>query len=133
MKKAFFFIIIVLSIIGGVAYLATRTETPPQNYEMTSCDMSLWAHVYQGRFSSAQDRLQIINPCVTVSGTIINARREQDGDWHTIFLACVLPWDTPKSMAFEVPQNLDLQKKPREGYTSTPRNCKRRGGVRRWT
>jgi hypothetical protein len=30
MKKAFFFIIIVLSIIGGVAYLATRTEKPPK-------------------------------------------------------------------------------------------------------
>jgi hypothetical protein len=43
---------------------------------------SLWAHVYHGRFPSAEDRLQVINSCLTVSGIIVNARREADGDWH---------------------------------------------------
>jgi hypothetical protein len=49
------------------------------------CDHSLWSHVYAGdprRFSRPQDRLQIIQNCVSVTGTIESARPEKDGDFH---------------------------------------------------
>src|SRR3954453_14986849 len=49
------------------------------------CDPSLWSHVYAGdprRFSRPQDRLQIIQNCVSVTGTIESARPEKDGDFH---------------------------------------------------
>src|SRR5437879_1818435 len=46
------------------------------------CDASLWAHVYTGdprRFNSPKDRLQIIQECMTISGTIKKAKAEKDG------------------------------------------------------
>jgi hypothetical protein len=49
------------------------------------CDYSLWRHVYAGdprRFSRPQDRLQVIQDCVSVTGTIESARSERDGDFH---------------------------------------------------
>lgn len=49
------------------------------------CDQSLWSHVYAGdprRFSRPQDRLQVIQDCVSVTGTIESARPEKDGDFH---------------------------------------------------
>lgn len=49
------------------------------------CDASLWQHVYAGdprRFDTPQDRLHVIRNCVEVTGTIVNARAERDGDWH---------------------------------------------------
>jgi hypothetical protein len=72
----------LLSVVAGCYNLATRSETPLENDQGASCDVSLWAHVYHGRFPSAEDRLQVINPCLTVSGIIVNARQEKDGDWH---------------------------------------------------
>jgi len=76
MKKTYFlFIAALLSAIAGCYSLATRTETALENDHGASCDVSLWVHVYHGRFRSAEDRLQVINPCLTVSGFIVNARR----------------------------------------------------------
>lgn len=49
------------------------------------CDHSLWGHVYTGdrrRFSQPQDRLKVIQGCVSVTGTIASARPEKDGDFH---------------------------------------------------
>jgi hypothetical protein len=49
------------------------------------CDYSLWSHVYAGdprKFASPQDRLKIIQGCVSVTGTIESARAEKDGDFH---------------------------------------------------
>jgi hypothetical protein len=49
------------------------------------CDHSLWSHVYAGdprRFSRPQDRLQVIQDCVSVTGTIETALPEKDGDFH---------------------------------------------------
>jgi hypothetical protein len=83
MKKTYFLLIAaLLSVVTGCYNLATRTETPLEHDQGASCDVSLWAHVYHGRFPSAEDRLQVINPCLTVSGIIVNARQEKDGDWH---------------------------------------------------
>jgi hypothetical protein len=86
MKKILLFIVVFLAVLAIISYVKTHIPTlitaPPHNQEVASCDMSLWAHVYRGRFSSAEDRLQVINPCLTVTGTVINARAEADGDWH---------------------------------------------------
>jgi hypothetical protein len=46
------------------------------------CDASLWSHVYHGRYARAQDRLRVIKPCVTITGMIVNATPEADGDFH---------------------------------------------------
>jgi hypothetical protein len=81
MKKVLLFIVVFISVLAGISYLRTHSATPQDN-QAASCDMSLWEHVYRGRFATAQDRLQVVNPCITVSGTIMNARREADGDWH---------------------------------------------------
>lgn len=81
MKKMFLVIAVVLTVLV-IYHVWTGVATPPRADKGASCDMSLWAHVYHGRFSSAEDRLQVINPCLTVTGTIIKARAERDGDWH---------------------------------------------------
>jgi hypothetical protein len=57
-------------------------STPTARALGPKCDNSLWAHVYHGRFPGAQDRLQIIKPCIVVTGTIIVAIPEADGDFH---------------------------------------------------
>jgi len=85
MKKILLFIAVFLIVLAIIFYAKTRIPTvitPPYNQVTASCDMSLWAHVYHGRFASAEDRLQVINPCLTVTGTIVGARAEADGDWH---------------------------------------------------
>jgi len=82
MKKILFFIIVFLSVLAAISYVKARITTPPQGTQGPSCDISLWAHVYHGRFLSAEDRLQVINPCLSITGTIVNARPEADGDWH---------------------------------------------------
>src|SRR5215472_12960789 len=79
MKKILLFIVVFLSLLAAISYVKARITTPPQG---PSCDASLWAHVYHGRFPSAEDRLQVVNPCLTITGTIVSARSEADGDWH---------------------------------------------------
>jgi hypothetical protein len=72
----------LLGVIAGCNYLPTRPERPPEHAKARSCDASLWTHVYHGRFPTAEDRLQVINSCLTLSGVIVKARTEKDGDWH---------------------------------------------------
>jgi len=40
------------------------------------CDQSLWNHVYY------PSRLQVVDPCKTVSGIIESKKVEKDGDYH---------------------------------------------------
>jgi hypothetical protein len=47
-----------------------------------ACNVGLWKHVYRGDNATAKDRLVVIDPCRTVTGKIINAVAEDDGDWH---------------------------------------------------
>jgi hypothetical protein len=61
------------------------TSVAPAAAGSIFCDYSLWSHVYAGdprRFSRPQDRLQVIQDCVSVTGTIDSARKEKDGDFH---------------------------------------------------
>src|SRR6516225_11370604 len=82
MKKIFVLFVVFLSVLAAISYVKARITTRPQGTQGPSCDVSLWAHVYHGRFFSAEDRLQVIKPCLTITGTIVRARPEADGDWH---------------------------------------------------
>ena len=82
MKKIFVLFVVFLSVLAAISYVKARITTRPQGTQGPSCDISLWAHVYHGRFLSAEDRLQVIDPCLTITGTIVSARPEADGDWH---------------------------------------------------
>jgi len=49
---------------------------PPTNSFAEKCDQSLWNHVYH------PERLQIIDSCKSVLGTIESKKSEPDGDFH---------------------------------------------------
>jgi hypothetical protein len=68
-------------IIAAV-FLIAGAVAPSHAQPAATCDQSLWDHVYRGQFATAGDRLRVIQPCVTVTGTIVNARPEPDGDFH---------------------------------------------------
>jgi hypothetical protein len=68
-----------------VAKMPTGIDTMSRDLNAASrppCDPGLWQHVYHGRFDTAGDRLKVIRPCITVTGTIATARAEKDGDYH---------------------------------------------------
>jgi hypothetical protein len=47
------------------------------------CDATLWKHVYHGeKFPTAQNRLKLMKKCITVTGTLVSASPEADGDYH---------------------------------------------------
>jgi hypothetical protein len=48
----------------------------------TACDPALWFHTYHGNFATAKDRLKVIEPCKTVTGTLHFVGYEPDGDTH---------------------------------------------------
>jgi hypothetical protein len=68
---AVLFLLLVIETLG-VTPLALSGAAP-------SCDNSLWNHVYHPA------RLQVINPCITVTGRIAKRRAEPDGDVHIQF------------------------------------------------
>jgi hypothetical protein len=86
---------LLVGVAGGVSTSTNaRPKHHPHQARVTAvptaavgafCDPSLWSHVYAGdprRFSKPQDRLQVIQDCVTVTGTIFTAKPEKDGDFH---------------------------------------------------
>lgn len=54
----------------------TSGSKSPSSTPAALCDQSLWNHVYH------PDRLQVVNPCVSVTGTIEKINTEKDGDFH---------------------------------------------------
>jgi uncharacterized protein YraI len=74
----------------GINYLTVEqaggtvspTPSPTPSLGSTACDDSLWQHVYHGTFATAKDRLKILQPCITVTGTVMSAPPEADGDYH---------------------------------------------------
>jgi len=75
-------------LVGGcsffVAYrLSHRVQTSgpeasPQT-SATQCDQSLWEYVYN------PVRLQVLDQCISVTGTVEEVRKEADGDVHILF------------------------------------------------
>ena len=70
--------------VGGCAFLAYRVSHYPQvprdqESSQTTCDQSLWEYVYNS------SRLQVLDPCTSVTGTVDEVRYEADGDFHILF------------------------------------------------
>jgi hypothetical protein len=70
--------------VGGCAFLAYRLSHSPQvpgdqESSQTTCDQSLWEHVYNS------GRLQVLDPCISVTGAVDEVRYEADGDIHILF------------------------------------------------
>src|SRR5207245_5852239 len=64
---------------GGTNINGIPVEAPSSNNVSSSqgqCDQTLWNHVYN------PTRLQIIDRCKTVTGTIESVKVENDGDFH---------------------------------------------------
>jgi hypothetical protein len=66
--------------INNAAGSNSKVVETPSSYSTSSlagqCDQTLWNHVY------SPARLQIVDQCKTVSGTIESVSVEQDGDFH---------------------------------------------------
>ena len=74
-------------VLGGCAFLAYRLLHCPQvpggqeslQTSAAQCDQSLWEYVYN------PGRLQVLDPCISVTGTVEETRKEADGDVHILF------------------------------------------------
>jgi hypothetical protein len=64
--------------IGSTTSTPTPSATINTAAESTpgKCDESLWDHVYN------PSRLQVVDSCITIAGTIDSIRAEKDGDLH---------------------------------------------------
>jgi hypothetical protein len=56
--------------------LTSARLSTAMSHSSNSCDQSLWDHIYH------PSRLQVNDPCITVTGTIQSIRTEKDGDLH---------------------------------------------------
>lgn len=54
----------------------TALAAAAKSFVATGCDDSLWGHVYHPQ------RLQVVEKCITVTGTIHHIKKEADGDDH---------------------------------------------------
>jgi len=71
-----------VALTFSLAFLASTSGSIRQvsPYHTESCDATLWEDVY------TPARLVLIDPCVSVSGTIIEIEHETDGDDHILLL-----------------------------------------------
>jgi hypothetical protein len=75
----------VLAIRQSAPLVPTPTPTPTLLTQRGQCDASIWQHVYAGdprRFKTPQDRLHVIQDCITVTGVLFSSKPEPDGDLH---------------------------------------------------
>jgi hypothetical protein len=61
--------------VGTAAPSSARISTAAEA-TLGKCDESLWDHVYN------PSRLQVVDSCITITGTIDSIRAEKDGDLH---------------------------------------------------
>ena len=74
-------------VFGACALLAYwRSQSPqstggqePSQISAAQCDQTLWQHVYN------PSRLHVLAPCISVTGTVEEIRKEADGDVHILF------------------------------------------------
>jgi hypothetical protein len=86
MKKlrAIAFFLIVAGFALFLAYRLSHSPQVPGDRESsqaaaTQCDQSLWEYVYN------PGRLQVLDPCISVTGIVEEIRKEADGDVHILF------------------------------------------------
>ncbi len=69
---------VLVLLVGGcsffVAYRFSHTQT-----SNGQCDQTLWQYVYN------PTRLQVLDPCISVTGSVEDVRKEADGDIHILF------------------------------------------------
>src|SRR5438093_156067 len=79
--------ILVFLVVGACIFLVYRALHPlqvsqPQESPQSTvlkCDQSLWEYVYN------PGRLQVLDPCISVTGAVEEIRKEADGDVHILF------------------------------------------------
>src|SRR5260370_42534145 len=77
-------IALILFVGAGLFFLAYRfsqfsgDQESPQTTD-AHCNQSLWQYVYN------PGRLQVLNPCISVTGAVEEVRKEADGDVHILF------------------------------------------------
>jgi hypothetical protein len=64
------------SLHANDTLLSTARLSTAMSHSSNNCDQSLWDHVYH------PFRLQVNDPCMTVTGTIVKIKAEKDGDLH---------------------------------------------------
>src|SRR5260370_8772921 len=78
--------IALILFVGACAFfLAYRFLQSPEGGQESPqttdahCNQSLWQYVYN------PGRLQVLDPCISVTGTVEEIRKEADGDVHILF------------------------------------------------
>ena len=80
--------IALILFVGGCSFfVAYRLSQAPQTSEpeaspqasATQCDQTLWQYIYHPA------RLQVLDQCISVTGTVEEVRKEADGDVHVLF------------------------------------------------
>jgi hypothetical protein len=74
-------------VVAASAFLGYRLSHPPQppgrlaspQATAMQCDQNLWQYVYNPA------RLQVLSPCLSVTGVVDEVRNEADGDFHIRF------------------------------------------------
>lgn len=78
-------IALFLVLVGFVVLAYRLSHSPDNSGNLPSpqadahCDQSLWQYVYHAR------RLQVLSPCISVTGAVDEVRQELDGDIHILF------------------------------------------------
>ncbi len=79
----FLLAVALLALVASASYVAFfRTGAQSTSSTISSgspsCESSLWDHVYN------PSRLQVLNQCITATGTVDEIRNEADGDLHIL-------------------------------------------------
>ncbi len=79
-----FLLLLVLAACAFLAYRAWQLSHDSGSEESglhnaAQCDQSLWDHIYNA------GRLKVLDPCISVTGTVEEVRKETDGDYHVLF------------------------------------------------
>ena len=69
MKTNLLFGLTVLAFVPLAGFSPSLAPKP-------ACDATLWTHVYN------PSRLKVVNQCITVTGTVAESNRDDDGDQH---------------------------------------------------
>lgn len=72
------FLLLALSLAASSRAEPSANNTSSISSTSGKCDQSLWNHVYQ------PTRLQVVDPCITITGTITKIGLDPDGDTHVL-------------------------------------------------
>ena len=73
-----FLLLALSSSAASAAVTTTPSFTNSTKSTQGICDQSLWNHVYQPA------RLRVVDPCITITGTITKIGLDPDGDTHVL-------------------------------------------------